>query len=124
MSNLGARISAVGPGTTEIVVDFDTRLTQQHGYLHGGAVTSLADSAAGYAALTLFPSDVGVLTTEFKVNFLRPAAGSQFIARGSVLKPGRTLTVCQADVFAQTGTSEAHVLTGLFSMMTVTGITD
>ena len=124
MAHLGATLGEVAPGRVDIEMPFDQRLSQQHGFVHAGANTTIADSAAGYAALSLFGPDVGVLTAEFKVNLLRPAAGTRFIARGRVLKPGRTLTVCQSDVFAISAAGEAHVLTGLFSLMAVAGAAD
>lgn len=106
MALLGASLSLVEPGCVEITLPFRADLTQQHGYLHAGIVTTIADSACGYAALTLLPAGCEVLSVEFKINLLRPAAGEQFVARGVVLKPGRTLTITRADVFAVThGTS-------------------
>jgi uncharacterized protein (TIGR00369 family) len=75
---------------------------QQHGFVHAGAVSAIADTAAGYAALTLMPADTGVLTTEFKINLLAPAAGERILARGRVVKAGRTLILSQAEVFANT----------------------
>jgi uncharacterized protein (TIGR00369 family) len=83
-------------------------LTQQHGYLHAGIVTTIADSAAGYAAYSLMPAGSEVLSVEFKVNFLRPAKGEAFLARGEIIKPGKTLTVVRADVFgiSETGSRE------------------
>ena len=87
----------------EIVLRADPAISQQHGFVHGGAVSAIADSAAGYAALTLMPADTGVLTTEFKINLLAPAAGERIVARGRVVKAGRTLTLAQAEVFANTG---------------------
>lgn len=100
MTLIGASITRVEPGRTEILLPFRPDLTQQHGYLHAGIVTTIADSACGYAALSLMPAGREVLSVEFKINLLRPAAGEQFLARGVVLKPGQTLTVTRADVFA------------------------
>src|SRR5262245_27574856 len=91
MEFLGAQLRAVEPGETEIVLPFREELSQQHGFIHAGIVTAIADSACGYAALSLMPSGVGVLTVEFKVNLLHPASGGRLVARGQVVKPGRTL---------------------------------
>jgi uncharacterized protein (TIGR00369 family) len=101
MALLGAELRAVDPGRTEIVLPFREELSQQHGFVHAGIVTAIADSACGYAALSLMPPGVGVLTIEFKVNLLNPAAGARFVARGQVVKPGRTLMVCTGDVTAE-----------------------
>lgn len=106
MALLGASLGLVEPGRVEIMLPFRADLTQQHGYLHAGIITTIADSACGYAALSLMPAGCEVLSVEFKINLLRPAAGEQFVARGVVLKPGRTLTITRADVFAiRQGTS-------------------
>jgi uncharacterized protein (TIGR00369 family) len=96
---IGAELSLVEPGIVEIAVPYRSDLAQQHGYLHAGIVTTIADSAAGYAAYTLMPGGSEVLSVEFKVNLLRPARGKSFLARAEVIKPGRTLTVVRADVF-------------------------
>ena len=89
MHTLGAELGAVAPGEVEIVLPFRDALTQQHGYLHAAAVTAIADSACGYAALTLMAPGQEVLSVEFKVNLVAPAAGERFVARGRVLRPGR-----------------------------------
>jgi uncharacterized protein (TIGR00369 family) len=101
MALLGAQMTTVAPGVVEIALPFRAELTQQHGFVHAGIITAIADSACGYAALTLMPADVGVLTVEFKVNLLNPAAGARFVARGQVVKPGRTITVCTGEVVAE-----------------------
>jgi uncharacterized protein (TIGR00369 family) len=103
MTTLGARLLHVGPGEIEIDLPVSTHLTQQHGFVHAGAVASIADSAAGYAALTTMPAGVGVLTAEFKINLLAPAAGERLLAKGRVIKAGRTLTLAVAEVFAISG---------------------
>lgn len=102
MALLGARLLRVEPGLVEIELPFRADLVQQDGYLHAGVVTTIADSAGGYAALSLQPIDVGVLTVEFKINFLAPAVGDRFVARGRVVQAGRTLSVCtiEADAIA------------------------
>lgn len=99
MSLIGAELSVPEAGVVEIALPYRADLTQQHGYLHGGIVTTIADSAAGYAAYSLMPKGAEVLSIEFKVNLLRPAQGKSFLARAEVIKPGRTLTVARADVF-------------------------
>lgn len=103
MRLLRAELSHVEPGVVEITLPYQVELTQQHGYVHAGVITTIADSACGYAAYSLMPADSEVLSVEFKVNLLRPAKGQTFHARAEVLKPGRTLTVVRADVF---GTSD------------------
>lgn len=101
MRLLAAELTTVRPGRVEIALPFRGDLTQQHGYLHAAAVTAIADSACGYAALTLMAPGLDVLSVEFKVNLLAPAAGKRFIAIGRVIRPGRTLTVCAADVHSE-----------------------
>ena len=100
MSVIGATLTTVEPGVVEITLPYRADLTQQHGYLHAGIVTTIADSACGYAAYSLMPAGSEVLSVEFKVNLLRPAKGRSFVATAEVIKPGRTLTVVKADVFA------------------------
>ncbi len=100
MKLIGARLSLVEPGVVEITLPYRADLTQQHGYLHAGVVTTIADSACGYAAYSLMPLGSEVLSVEFKVNLLRPAQGARFVARAEVIKAGRTLSVVRADVFA------------------------
>ncbi len=108
MGLIGAELNLVEPGVVEITLPYRADLTQQNGYLHAGIVTTIADSAAGYAAYTLMPVGAEVLSVEFKVNLLRPAQGATFLARAEVIKPGKTLTVVRADVFgiSETGSRE------------------
>jgi uncharacterized protein (TIGR00369 family) len=103
MTTLGARLLSVAPGEVVLELPFDGRLTQQHGFLHAGVVAALADNACGYAALSLMPAGEEVLSVEFKVNMLRPAAGASFLALGRVARAGRTLTVCTGEVRAVDG---------------------
>src|SRR5574341_844071 len=124
MTTIGASIPTVEPGRVTIEVPFREDLTQQHGFLHGGIVASIADSACGYAALTLMPAEAAVLTVEYKVNFVAPAKGSRLVANGRVTKPGRTLTVCAGDVFAVTDGLEQLVAAMQATMMTVIGRRD
>jgi uncharacterized protein (TIGR00369 family) len=114
---IGAELTRVAPGEAEFSLPYREDLTQQHGFIHGGVITTIADVACGYAALTLMPDASEVLSVEFKVNLLRPAAGTRFIARARVLKPGKTLTVAQADVFAVTAEGEKQVATLLATMI-------
>ena len=99
MSLIGAELTRVEPGVVEITLPYRADLAQQHGYLHAGIVTTIADSACGYAAYSLMPPDSEVLSVEFKVNLLRPAQGAKFVAIAEVIKSGKTLTVVRADVF-------------------------
>jgi len=120
MHHLGARLSLIAPGRVHIVLPSRPEVTQQHGYFHAGATSSIADSAGGYAAYTLFPEDSSVLTVEYKINLLAPAEGDHLEAVGTVLKSGRTLTVCQLEVFALQGTRRALVATGQQTLIQVT----
>ena len=110
MNLIGARLGHVEPGVVEIELPFRADLTQQDGYIHAGVITTVADSAAGYAAYTLMPAGSRVLSIEFKVNLLRPARGELFVARAEVIKAGRTLTVVRADVFAVGGGGERELV--------------
>jgi uncharacterized protein (TIGR00369 family) len=101
MRTLGAELGKVRSGQVEIMLVPKPEISQQHGFVHAGAVSAIADSAAGYAALSMLPMDRGVLTTEFKINLLAPATGERIIARGKVVKAGRTLTLAQTEVFAE-----------------------
>lgn len=121
METLGATLGDITPGHVEIVLHPGPAVSQQHGYVHAGAVSAIADTAAGYAALSLMPMGAGVLTTEFKINLIAPATGERIIARGRVVKAGRTLTIAQTEVFAQTGGKEKLVALLTATMMTMTG---
>jgi len=98
MATLGVTIAHIGPGEVHLAMPYDERFCQQNGFLHAGAIASVADSANGYAAYTLAPPDTNVLAVEFKINLLEPARASGFLARARVVRGGRTLSVCQADV--------------------------
>ena len=119
MAALGAELVAVSPGEVSIALSFREDLTQQHGFLHAGVAASVVDSACGYAALSLMPPGAGVLSVEFKVNLLAPAAGERFIATGRVVKPGRTLTVCAGEVAAERGGERTVVALMQATMMTL-----
>lgn len=119
MTTIGARLTRVAPGEIEIELPFRADLGQQHGFIHGGIVTAIVDTACGYAALSLMEPDAAVLTVEFKLNFVAPARGERLVARGRVSKPGRVLTVCLGEVVALTGDEEKPVATLLGTMMAV-----
>jgi uncharacterized protein (TIGR00369 family) len=104
MRTIGAVLESIEPGTVTIACDFNERLTQQHGLLHGGVLASLVDVACGYAALSMLPADREVLTVEFTIHFLKPATTDRLIAVGQVVQSGRTLTVCDGSVFDSTRT--------------------
>lgn len=111
MAAIGAELVHLAAGEVDIALPFSDRLTQQDGYLHAGVVAGAADSACGYAALTTMDAEAEVLTVEFKVNLLAPAAGERLVARGRVLRTGRTLTVCRGDAVTISGGLETHVAT-------------
>jgi uncharacterized protein (TIGR00369 family) len=121
MATLGARLTGVTPGVVEITLPVSAHLSQQHGFVHAGAVAAIADSAAGYAALSLMPKDAGVLTTEFKINLLSPAAGEALVARGRVVKAGRTLTLAITEVHALANGAEKLCALLTATLMTVEG---
>ncbi len=124
MRTIGATIALVEPGFCEIHLPYREELTQQHGYIHGGCMATLADNAAGYAAYTLMAADASPLTVEYKLNILRPGAGHTLSARGRVLKPGRTLTVVNADVFALNDGKETLCVTSIQTLMALEGKAD
>jgi uncharacterized protein (TIGR00369 family) len=119
MRTIGAKLSRASPGEVEIELPFKHTLTQQHGYMHAGIVTTIADSACGYAAWSVSPPESEVLTVEYKVNFLSPAKGTKLVARGRVIRKGKTLTVCAADVFTLSNRKEKLVATMLATIMVV-----
>jgi uncharacterized protein (TIGR00369 family) len=124
MKLIGAALVHVAPGEADIAVDYRPELGQQHGYFHGGIVGTIGDSAGGYAAFSLMPADASILTVEYKMNLLAPAAGSRLIARGRVVKPGRTLTIAHIDVFVLRDGSEHLCATLLQTLMAMAGRTD
>jgi uncharacterized protein (TIGR00369 family) len=121
MKMLGATLDRVEAGAVDISMSYSESLTQQHGFLHGAAITAIADSASGYAALSLMPAGSEVLTIEFKVNLLRPAAGTRFVAEGRVVKPGKTITVSRADAFAHTDGVPTLIATLIATMIAQAG---
>jgi uncharacterized protein (TIGR00369 family) len=127
MTTIGARLISVEPGEVVIEWPYNIGLTQQHGFLHAGVVAAVADSACGYAALTMMGDDAGVLSVEFKVNLMKPAAGETFVATGRVIRAGRTLTVCSAEVqaFAAGKATTIAIMQGtMMSVRDSAGVTD
>jgi uncharacterized protein (TIGR00369 family) len=117
MRYLGARITAFAPGECEIQVPYRNEMTQQHGYFHAGVTAAIADSACGYAAYGLIPATSSVLTVEYKINLVAPAAGEILIARARVVRSGKTLKICAADVFAVKDGRETLCATTLSTIM-------
>jgi uncharacterized protein (TIGR00369 family) len=113
MALYGAKLTAMDSGYLEITVPATDALLRTNGIFHGGVIAALADSAAGYAATTLYPEDVSMLTVEFKVNFLSPAMGDSLIARGKIIRNGATLTVAQSDLYS----GDKHVATALVTLI-------
>ncbi|WP_194815113.1 PaaI family thioesterase [Nocardia sp. XZ_19_385] len=124
MRHLGARLAHVAPGRVHIVLPNRPEVTQQHGYIHAGATSAIADSAGGYAGFTLFPENSSVLTVEYKINLLAPASGDYLEAVGTVLKPGRTLTICNLEVFAIQGDQRTLIATGQQTLICMNGKPD
>ncbi|KAJ56596.1 hypothetical protein ACMU_06535 [Actibacterium mucosum KCTC 23349] len=122
MTTLGAQIADVAPGQVRLTLPFNPDLTQQHGFMHAGAITSVLDTAAGFAAYTLMPEDAAVLTVELKSSLLRPAAGVRFHITGQVVKPGRTIIFTEATAMAEDGQGVHTEIARLSaSMMVVQG---
>ncbi len=117
MGFLGARLGAVEPGYVEISLPHRPELGQQHGFFHGGVVATLADNAAGFAAFSLMDDTEQPLSVEFKINLINGARGERLEARAEVIKNGRTLKICRADVYASAGDGETHCATALVSVI-------
>jgi uncharacterized protein (TIGR00369 family) len=117
MNHLGAELAHIGEGTAEIRVKFRPELNQQHGYFHAGVTGAIADSASGYAAYSLMPPGSNVLTVEYKLNLVAPAHGDSLIARANVIRAGRTLVICRADVFVTRDGAENLCASSLSTMM-------
>lgn len=124
MRTLGIAIARMAPGEVDLVMAYDAAYTQQHGFVHAGVITAGLDSACGYAAFTLMPADCDVLTVEFKTNLLAPASGDRFEFRAEVIKPGRTLTVCEARAFALRNGGEKLVATMSATLMAMRAVAD
>jgi uncharacterized protein (TIGR00369 family) len=117
MRVLGAEMTRIEPGAVDIELPFRQDLTQQNGFLHAGIITTIADSACGYAAFSLMPKEADVLSVEFKVNLLSPAVGEKFLAEGRVLRAGKTLIIVQGNVFGISNGQQKHVATMLATVM-------
>jgi uncharacterized protein (TIGR00369 family) len=127
MATLGASVASVKKGEVEIVLPFSDKVLQQHGFIHAGAIATIADSACGYAALSVMPDDAAVLTTEFKIHLLSPAKGERIRAVGRVVRAGRKLVITMGEVFAEEGGASKQIALITASMMvieTTTGLKD
>ena len=124
MKWIGAILTRVAPGQCEITLPRKPELTQQHGYIHGGIIGTIGDTAAGYAGYTLMPHDASVLTVEYKMNIMAPGDGERLVARGEVMRAGRSLVVARADVFAVKAGKETLCATLLQTLMTMHGKAD
>lgn len=119
MTNLGAKIVTLARGEVWVEMPYNAAWTQQHGYIHAGIITSIVDSACGYAAYSMMPVGVGVLSVEYKINLLNPARGEKFVAKGKVVKAGRTLTVCSGEAFAYENDGEKLIAVMQATIMAV-----
>jgi uncharacterized protein (TIGR00369 family) len=119
MTTIGASVQSVRRGEVEIVLPFADHIMQQHGFIHAGAVATIADSACGYAALSVMPADAAVLTTEFKINLLSPAKGERLRAVGRVVRAGKKLVITMGEVFADEGGASKQVALITATMMVV-----
>lgn len=119
MNTIGVSVVSIEPGEVELEFSHSAALTQQHGFIHAGIVTTVMDSACGYAAYTLMPENASVLTIEFKTNLLAPAQGSKFFAVGKVKKPGRTISVCEGELFSLTEGEKKLVATMTCTLMCI-----
>lgn len=124
MQTIGASLAEIAPGRVVIELPWHKAVTQQHGFVHAGMLAAALDSACGYAASTLMPADAGVLTIEFKINLLAPAQGERFRMEGTVIKPGRTITVTEGRCIALHEGREKLVATMGATLMTITGRQD
>lgn len=124
MSHLGAIMTRVEPGSVDIELPFRPELAQQHGFFHGGVTGAIADTAGGFAAFTLIPADASMLTVEFKINLIAPADGEKLVATGRVVKPGRTLTICEMEVVAVKDGTSTVCARGLQTLIRLEGRPD
>lgn len=124
MHLIGAELSRLEPGLCEVSLERTEKVTQQHGFVHGGIVGMIADSAAGYAAFSLFPANSTILTVEYKLNLMAPADADRLLARATVVRTGRTLTICDLDVFGIKEGAEVHCAHGLATMICILGRAD
>ncbi len=121
MATLQVQLVKVAPGFVELKMPFADPYTQQHGFIHAGIVSTVLDSACGYAAFSLMPADAAVLTVEYKINLLAPASGEEFIFRGEVIKSGHTLTRCDGRAYAETAGEKKLIATMTGTLMAVFG---
>lgn len=121
MHTIGARLTSITPGSVEIEMPYREELTQQHGFIHGGIVASILDTACGYAAFSLMPEDAAVLSIEFKVNLLAPATGELIKVRAEVKRAGQNITVCTADAWAIEAGQSKIIATMLATIMCIRG---
>ena len=119
MAHLGAELTSVEPGQVQIEVAFRPELSQQHDYFHGAVTAAIVDSSCGYSALTLMPTGSEVLTVEYKINLFAPAHGERLVARGRVVRAGRTITVCHGDAYAVSDGKQTHCATVTTTMIRV-----
>jgi len=124
MEQIGANLEVIEPGYVEVHLPYSKKLTQQHGFIHGGALATIADTAAGYAAFTLMPADASILTVEYKLNIMRPGQGEKMIAKGKVIKPGRNLTIVDSDVYAVRDGEEVMCVASIQTLMALHGRED
>jgi uncharacterized protein (TIGR00369 family) len=117
MHTLGISIARMEPGEVDLAMPYSAELTQQNGFVHAGVITAALDSACGIAAFTLMPAGTDILTVEFKTNLLAPAKGERFVFRAAVVKPGRTLTICEARAYAVHNGVETLIATMSATMM-------
>lgn len=119
MNTVGAKLVLIRPGHVELECEYNKKFTQQHGFIHAGIVSTVLDSACGYSAFSLMPKNSAVLTIEFKINFLSPAQGEKFIAIGKVKKPGKTITVCDGELYAVNKNDRKLVATMTGTLMSI-----
>ncbi|MDW3205899.1 MAG: PaaI family thioesterase [Alphaproteobacteria bacterium] len=124
MRTIGAELTEVAPGRVEMRLPYRPELGQQHGFFHGGVIGTLADNAGGYAAFTLMAPEDSILTVEYKMNIVSPGRGEALVAVGTVLKPGRTLTICDVKVYAETAGERKLCATALCTLMTMKDMSD
>ncbi|VEN74151.1 PaaI family thioesterase [Candidatus Desulfarcum epimagneticum] len=124
MSFIGAKLVSVTPGGCEIYLPYKEELSQQHGYFHAGVVGTIADNCGGYAAYSLMPAGSSILTVEYKLNLVAPGLGQGLIGRGKVIRPGRSLTVCETRVFGALDGAETLCATSLMTLMNMEGKPD
>jgi len=124
MAALGVTLVQIDAGRVELQLAFDPKLTQQHGFMHAGIIATALDSACGYAAFSLMPADAGVLSVEYKINFIAPAAAERFQLIGTVVKAGRTLTVCQGEAIGLRGAERLLIATMTSTVIAVQGRSD